>query len=115
MPRDLDSLGDYPKVTEYLTHDPWPKKKEDEAAKKKKKKKKVAKKKEKTLIEEEDTKMRKLLKNEKGQYKVNEFGNYPLLRGDKWPGGILRMSLPCDADWEIRPKPVKKDSDDEDE
>lgn len=42
----------------------------------------------------------KLTKTEQANFKVYEFGNYPLLDTGKPRGGQYRLFLPCDADWE---------------
>ena len=41
----------------------------------------------------------KLVMTDHKEYKVFEFGNYPLLDTGKPRGGQYRLFLPCDADW----------------
>lgn len=55
----------------------------------------------------------KLIPNEKLEYKVFEFGNYPTLSNGKPRGGVLRLMLPADADWTtVIPKPpITKEND----
>lgn len=103
MPRDLDNFHPaYPKISEALLINPYRKKAET----KKKKGKKAA---------DEDGGGRllrgakkgdnpldnggKLVMTDKKEYKVFEFGNYPLLDTGKPRGGQFRLFLPCDADW----------------
>ena len=43
----------------------------------------------------------KLQQNAKLEYKVFEYGNYPTLRNGKPRGGMLRLMLPADADWNV--------------
>ena len=113
MPRDLDNFHPaYPKVTEFLLHNKYRKKAET----KKKKGKKAA---------DDDGGNNRLLKKGKGDnpldnggklvktdqanYKVYEFGNFPLLDTGKPRGGQYRMFLPCDADWEGKDDEVVKE------
>ena len=41
----------------------------------------------------------KLLPNEKDEYKVCEFGNFPILKTGKPRAGVFRLMLPSEADW----------------
>jgi hypothetical protein len=54
--------------------------------------------------------------NENQEYKVFEFGNFPVLNTGKPKAGVYRMKLPADADWTGRDKDVdpeeKKKNDD---
>ena len=102
MPRDIDNNHpEYPKVIETLVVNPYKEKKEL-----KKKGKKGAN--EGRMMRGADHSKSKLegleLKmNEKKEYKVYEFGNYPLIEVEpnnyKPKNGIFRMMLPADADW----------------
>ena len=116
MPRDLDSAGPgYPTLKSQLLIDPMPiDKSAPKRAKKGEDKGKKGKllKKGKTLAEELLAK-KKLEANVKGEYKVSEFGNYPLMSNGKPRGGLYRMSLPAEADWE-KPKLEKKNEDGDD-
>ncbi len=106
MPRDLDNYHpEYPKIIETLTVNPFKAQKEA----KKKKGKKIAN----TDLEGGGRMMRagegaldesKLRLTEKCEYKVFEFGNYPLRNDGKPLTGQFRMMLPCDADWAGFPK-----------
>ena len=108
MPRDLDVYHpQMPKVVEHLMVNPFKEKKDE----KKKKKRKAG----------EDTKMMRaadnskakdlmaggpLLRNERLQYQVHEFENFPCRQGPggEWKpkAGVFRMMLPSEADWNAR-------------
>ena len=95
MPRDLDNNHPgYPKIVDTLMANPF--KREKETKKKKKKDDKGDKK-----GAEAKKAVHVLQKNKKGEYKVSEFGNYPLNSEGKPKMGVWRMMLPCDADWTI--------------
>ena len=113
MPRDMEvGPNGYPRVIDFLSVNPYRVKKEN----KKKRKKR----------EEADDGNRKLMRghvkpqegvdmgsppypNEKGEYKVYEFGNLPLLSDGKPKAGVFRMMLPSEADW--TGFPVEKEDD----
>lgn len=109
---DVNPNG-YPRVIDFLSVNPYKVKKEN----KKKRKKR-----------EEADDNRKLMRgpvkpqdgvdmgsppypNEKGEYKVYEFGNLPLLNDGKPKAGVFRMMLPSEPDW--TGFPVEKENDDE--
>ena len=97
MPRDLDNNHPgYPTIIEGLMVSPFKREKET-----KKKKKKDGPKGGKDKAADSKKNQDVLKKNKKGEYKVFEFGNYPLTNESKPKNGIWRMMLPCDADWEI--------------
>ena len=101
MPRDLDNNHPgYPKVADGLMLNPYKREKET-----KKKKKKDTKGDKKTADKKQ---IHALQKNKKGEYKVAEFGNFPLNNEGKPKMGVWRMMLPCDADWEVT-KPEAED------
>ena len=60
----------------------------------------------------------KLVPNNKLEYKVFEYGNFPLLQKNKPRGGVYRMSLPSEGDWtgaETRLDEIRKRDDIEDD
>ena len=109
MPKDEDSGGQYPRVLDYLTHNPWPKPKETKT-----KKKKGAKKGAKRAATKTTDKIEKfpLVQNKNLTYKPKDFGNYPTRKDGKPRAGLYRMVLPADADWKwIIKKKVEEDED----
>lgn len=102
MPRDMESNAfGYPRVIDFLSVNPFRVKKEN---KKKRKKRDEA--------DAGNKLMRSHVKpvdgvdmgsppflTEKGEYRVYEFGNLPLLSDGKPKAGVFRMMLPSEADW----------------
>jgi hypothetical protein len=107
MPRDEDIHGDYPKLLDFLQHDPFPK--DRSTAKKKKAAKKKGGAAAAKNADEDPTKYKPLVANEKFQYKPFEYGNYPLQKDGKPRGGYWKLSLPADADWTPRPKKLTEE------
>ena len=103
MPRDIDNNHpEYPKVIDSLIVNPYKEKKE---LKKKGKRKGTD---EGRMMRGADHSKSKLegleLKhNEKLEYKVYEYGNYPMIEIEpntyRPKNGVFRMMLPSDADW----------------
>ena len=46
--------------------------------------------------------------NNKLQYKVYQFGNYPLLKDGSPKSGVWRIKLPADADWTGKDEPKQE-------
>ena len=108
MPRDLDNYHPtLPKVGDHLMQNPF---KEEDNGKKKKKKKRADDANKKMMRGADNTRGERDLMaggplgmNEKFEYNVYEFGNFPMRQDPQgqWipKHGKLRMMLPSDADW----------------
>lgn len=53
----------------------------------------------------------KLIPNEKMQFRVSEFGNYPTLANGKPRSDTVRFMLPADADWSPKKSVIKSQDD----
>jgi hypothetical protein len=118
MPRDLDNYHpEYPKVLELLPVNPWRKKAETKK-KKGKKDDEGGRRNLRAGTTGKDMEGAKLEMTYKKEYKVYDFGNYPLLGDGKPRAGQFRLMLPCDADWggkeDNLPPETKKDGEKED-
>ena len=105
MPRDLDNFHPgYAEIHSSLLKNPF---KNETREKKKKKGRDNLDANARGLLRQGDRKKdnitgAELLRNEKFEYKVFEFGNYPMKFEDNVPkpkGGQFRLMLPAEADW----------------